>query len=171
MITLPPSLHLLSGVLLLSWTPCLHYCKFVFIWASVLISMLTAAKERDKVQKSPAQRSVAGSAGSSRAPTPGAVTQKNKTSANANVSVNTSGSIKFSAPSAPAKGKNVDQRELDISALGLDTKVKTMELGEPPEEVPKASLARDKLLEEAQRVATGGLVDGRKAVSIVVIGK
>lgn len=72
----------------------------------------------------------------------------------------------------PAKGKEVDQRQLDILALGLGAPAKTSEVGEAktPEEVPKASLAKDKLLEEAQRAASGGLIEGKKAVSIVVIG-
>ncbi|KAF5363768.1 hypothetical protein D9756_000765 [Leucocoprinus leucothites] len=45
-----------------------------------------------------------------------------------------------------------------------------MEIEELPEEAPKASLARENLLEEAQRAASSGTVDGKKVVSIVVIG-
>jgi elongation factor 1 alpha-like protein len=141
----------------------------------ILIFTLTAAKEREKAQKMAVPRSAAGSAGSSRAPTPGNVTPKKKTSINTNVNVNTSvstiGSIKFSAPSTLIKGESMDQGELDISALGLDTKVKAMKVEEPPEEVPKASLTREKLLEEARRAAAGELADGKKAISIVVIGE
>ncbi|KXN87962.1 HBS1-like protein [Leucoagaricus sp. SymC.cos] len=121
------------------------------------------AQEREKAQKIAAQRSAGGSAASSRAPTPsGTVTPKKKIPVNANINVGTSvsarGSIKISAPPTPVKAKSVDQSQLDISALGLSTTVKTTELGEPPEseEVPKTSFAREKLLEEAKRHVDAG---------------
>jgi len=114
-------------------------------------------------QKDVSQRSTAGSVGSSRA----IPKKKNpvKTNISVSTSVGTSGNNKLSAPT---KGKNVDQRDLDISALGLSV-VKTAEIGELPE-VPKASLVREKLL-EAQRAVMTDSMDGKKAVSIVVIGE
>lgn len=114
-------------------------------------------------QKDVSQRSTAGSVGSSRA----IPKKKNpvKTNISVSTSVGTSGNNKLSAPT---KGKNVDQRDLDISALGLSV-VKTAEIGELPE-VPKASLVREKLLLEAQRAVMTDSMDGKKAVSIVVIG-
>lgn len=116
-----------------------------------------------------AQRSAAGSAVSSRAPTPPGPSKK-KTG----VGINTSTSIKSSTPTS-AKSKDTDQRQMDIAAMGLDeTKVAgssgTGGSG-TPEEVPRVSLAREKLLEEAQRSIANGSTEGKKAVSIVVIGK
>lgn len=115
-------------------------------------------------QKDVSQRSTAGSVGSSRA----IPKKKNpvKTNISVSTSVGTSGNNKLSAPT---KGKNVDQRDLDISALGLSV-VKTAEIGELPE-VPKASLVREELLLEAQRAVMTDSMDGKKAVSIVVIGE
>ncbi|KAF9452146.1 hypothetical protein P691DRAFT_256448 [Macrolepiota fuliginosa MF-IS2] len=110
------------------------------------------------------QRSAAGSAVSSRAPTPSA-TPKKKASGSASTS------IKIFAPPAAAKNREVDQRQLDISALGLG-EVKAVQAGElETEEVPKIGLVREKLLLEAQRSIAGELVKGKKAVSIVVIGE
>jgi elongation factor 1 alpha-like protein len=113
-----------------------------------------------------AQRSTPNVSGSSSATPSGATTPK-KT----NINVNSNTSIKFSTPSTSAKGRKVDQEQLDISALGLGTPTKTNEAEEPavPEEVPKVGLAKEKLLEEARRAIDGGL-EGKKAVSIVVIG-
>lgn len=126
---------------------------------------LTVAQERGKVQKNVSHRSTAGPVG--RAPTPSStVTPKKKNIVNTNTTINTSistgGNNKITAPSGIS-----DQRDLDIIALGLN--VKTAGIEEPPE-VPKAGLVREKLLLEAQRAITDS-IDGKKAVSIVVIGE
>lgn len=137
-------------------------------YIDVLIIASIAARERERVQKVAAQRLTTSASGSSSGTPSGATTPKKST----NIKVNLNTSIKFSAPSTSAKGKKLDQSELDISALGLEDPSKKNEAEEPvaPEEVPKASLAREKLLEEAQRVIDGGSFEGKKAVSIVVIG-
>lgn len=116
------------------------------------------------MQKNVSHRSTAGPVG--RAPTPSStVTPKKKNIVNTNTTINTSistgGNNKITAPSGIS-----DQRDLDIIALGLN--VKTAGIEEPPE-VPKAGLVREKLLLEAQRAITDS-IDGKKAVSIVVIG-
>jgi len=121
---------------------------------------LTVAQERGKVQKNVSHRSTAGPVG--RAPTPSStVTSKKKNNVNANITINTSistgGNNKITAP---IKGGISDQRELDIITAGIE---------EPPE-VPKAGLVREKLLSEAQQAVTDS-IDGKKAVSIVVIGE
>jgi len=128
---------------------------------------LTVAQGRGKVQNNLLHRSTAGSVG--RAPTPsGTVAPKKKNIANTNITINTSISTgKNNKITAPIKDRDPDQRDLDIIALGLN--VKTAGIGESPE-VPKAGLMREKLLLEAQRAVTDS-IDGKKAVSIVVIGE
>jgi len=118
------------------------------------------------VQKSVLLRSTAGSVGGAPTPSGNGTPKKNivNTSITINTSISTGGSNKITAP---IKGKNMDQRDLDIMALGLN--VKTVGIGESPE-IPKAGLVREKLLLEAQRAVTDS-IDGKKAVSIVVIGE
>ncbi|KAJ4472183.1 EF Tu GTP binding domain-containing protein [Lentinula aciculospora] len=69
--------------------------------------------------------------------------------------------------STPAKGNGVDQRTLDLSALNLTEKD---ERDIAIEDVPKASLAREKLLEEARNLIEAEGKERKKEVSLVVIG-
>lgn len=70
------------------------------------------------------------------------------------------------------KNGDVDQGQLDMAALGLgSSKAFGSDGTSEPEEVPKASLAREKLAEEVKKTVENAAVDGKKAVSIVVIGE
>ena len=59
-------------------------------------------------------------------------------------------------------------QQLDISGLNLNEK--NSDATECVQEPPKISLAREKLLEEAKRVLGVEGENGKKGVSIVVIG-
>ena len=69
---------------------------------------------------------------------------------------------------SPSKKHNVDQQQLDISGLNLDGQ--NSDATECVEEPPKMSLAREKLLEEAKRALSVEGENGKKGVSMVVIG-
>ncbi|KAJ7067973.1 P-loop containing nucleoside triphosphate hydrolase protein [Mycena amicta] len=118
------------------------------------------AREREKAQKLLAQKQLGDgkSAVSSRAASPMGDLAKGGKKSNTTTA-------KIAAPAKVAPpARNVDQRELDLSALNLVN-------NEAPkvEEVPKASYARDKLLEEVRAsLETQG--KGKRALSIVVIG-
>ncbi|KAJ3829072.1 EF Tu GTP binding domain-containing protein [Lentinula raphanica] len=71
-----------------------------------------------------------------------------------------------SGTSTPAKGIGVDQRMLDLSALNLTGEQTEVVV----EEVPKASFAREKLLEEAKKAIEAEGKERKKEVSLVVIG-
>ena len=60
---------------------------------------------------------------------------------------------------------HLDQQQLDISSLNLESKEEVAFEDEP---LPKASIAREKLLEEARRSFEDP--SRKKAVSLVVIG-
>lgn len=106
-----------------------------------------AAKERDKALKLAQQKKVAES--SSRLSTAPSTPKK------------ASKSLK-SGTSTPVRA---DPRQLDISALNLTSKEDEVPMDEPP---PKITIAREKVLEEAQKAIDG---DGsKKGVSLVVIG-
>ncbi|KIN95679.1 hypothetical protein M404DRAFT_1007284 [Pisolithus tinctorius Marx 270] len=69
-------------------------------------------------------------------------------------------------PSRRSSG-GADQKIFDIAALNLTSKEDIVRIEEPP---PKVALERGKLLEEAKRVLEGAGKDGKKSVSLVVIG-
>lgn len=125
-----------------------------------LSSALSAAKEREKVQKAAAQRSLAPSAVSSRVGTP--VNSPSKSGNRKGQPVK-----RTSGTSTPSKKGSADQQTLDMAALNLGTK-----LSDVPtlvEEPPKMALAKEKLLEEAKKVLDAE-AGGKKGLSIVVIG-
>ena len=67
-------------------------------------------------------------------------------------------------PAIPAQQRTqIDQQALDMSSLNLGPKVEEVVYEEPP----KIALAREKVMEEAQKAIESS---ARKAVSIVVIG-
>lgn len=109
---------------------------------------MTVAKEREKALKQ-AQK-IAPSPGASR----GVVTPS-KGSKKTGVSI-------ASGSSTPAR-KNTDQQQFDIAGLNLND-------GSPEivEEIPKMSLAKEKVIEEAKQVLEDE--KGKKGISIVVIG-
>ena len=66
-----------------------------------------------------------------------------------------------------SKKHNLDQQQLDISGLNLNGQNSdATECVEPP----KMSMAREKLLEEAKRALSVEGENGKKGVSMVVIG-
>ena len=127
-----------------------------------LASDTTAAAEREKAKKKAAQQS----AQSSRVGTPSATPKRKKTSGTSSGGI---GSPLMSGTSTPvprrAGMETPDQQLLDFT--GLNLQVEEMQIVE--EEIPKVTLAREKLLEEVAKVLQTG-VDGKKGVSLVVIG-
>lgn len=66
----------------------------------------------------------------------------------------------------PLGTEKVDQQLLDISGLNL-------QIEEPQvvdEEMPKATIAREKLLEEVTKTLQTGTDGGKKGVNLVIIG-
>ncbi|TFY80059.1 hypothetical protein EWM64_g3953 [Hericium alpestre] len=123
--------------------------------------MIIAAKEKEKAQKLAAQRKIAESVSRS-APTSRAASPVR------GAPVKGAKGIKKVGPSTPLRGKvgAVDQRQLDIAGLNLETKEEP-QVEEPP---PKMSLAKEKVLEEAKKVLAAEEQSGRRGVSLVVIG-
>ncbi|KAG6903305.1 hypothetical protein C0995_013058 [Termitomyces sp. Mi166 len=72
---------------------------------------------------------------------------------------------KKSGLSTPARG--IDPRQLDLSALNLS---KDDDGDARPEEPPSMSFAKEKLLEEAKRAIEAEGENGKKGVSLVVVG-
>lgn len=117
---------------------------------------LLAARELEKAQKQQAQRKLgSSSAAGSRASSPSPSKSHKGLKASAQ-----------SGASTPARGVKVDQRIFDLSAMNLNQK------DEEPvaEEVPKMSIERGKLLQEARSVLDSK-ESGKKAISLVIIGK
>ncbi|KAF7301549.1 Tr-type G domain-containing protein [Mycena indigotica] len=127
----------------------------------LLIIFCSAAREREKAQKLLAQKQLndTKSTNSSRAASPMGSLAKGPKKTSTTSPKPTTTPAKSATP-----GRNVDQRELDLSALNL---VNDEPLGD--EEIPKASFARDKLLQEV-RTSLEIQEKGKKALSIVVIG-
>jgi len=71
-----------------------------------------------------------------------------------------------SGTATPLRG--LDQRALDLSALNLTEKEEKPQV---PEEPPKVSFAREKLLEEAKKALDAEGSNNKKTVSLVVIGQ
>lgn len=123
----------------------------------------TAAAEREKAKKKlarqqPNQNSTVG--------TP-AATPKKKSGATSSRGL---GSPLMSGVSTPVRRplgtEKVDQQLLDISGLNL-------QIEEPQvidEEIPKVTLAREKLLEEVSKTLQMGTDGGKKGVNLVIIG-
>ena len=109
----------------------------------------TVAKEREKALKlsqlKAAASSLANSAGGSLA----------------------KGQKKAACVASPSKKRNVDQQQLDNFGLNLGQNSDATECVEEP---PKMSMAREKLLEEAKRSLSVEGENGKKGVSMVVIG-
>ena len=68
----------------------------------------------------------------------------------------------------PSKTLNVDQQQLDLSGLNLNGQ--NSDVTECVEEPPKMSMVREKLLEAAKRALWVEGENGKKGVSMVVIG-
>jgi elongation factor 1 alpha-like protein len=61
----------------------------------------------------------------------------------------------------------MEARDVDIAGLNLNDKVEEAIVEEPP----KVTIAREKVLEEAKKELEAKEKQGKKAVSLVVIGK
>lgn len=67
-----------------------------------------------------------------------------------------------------SKKQTTDQQEMDITALNLnDDNIREGLM----EEIPKVNLAKEKVLEEAQRALDAKNLTEKKGISLVVIGK
>ena len=75
---------------------------------------------------------------------------------------------KVASVASPSMKHNVDQQQLDISGLNLNGQ--NSDATECVEELPKMSMARENLLEEAKRSLSVKGENGKKGVSVVVIG-
>ena len=115
---------------------------------------LAVAKEREKALKLSQLKSAASSLAGSRAGTP--------------VHSSTKGQRPVASVASPSNKYNGDQPQLDISGLNLNGQ--NSDATDCVEEPPKVSMAREKLLEEAKRALNVEGENGRKGVSIVVIG-
>lgn len=112
----------------------------------------TVAKEREKALKLSQLKAAASSLADSGTP----VGSRDK------------GQKKVSSVVSPSKKHNVDQQQLDISGLNLNGQ--NSDVTECIEEPPKISMARENLLEEAKRALSVEGENGKKGVSMVVIG-
>ncbi|KAF8665717.1 hypothetical protein AX16_000167 [Volvariella volvacea WC 439] len=127
-------------------------------------SVATTAKEREKAQKAAAQKKLAAGTASgsgSRTSSPLSTPKKPKKTTLPSTKVSISG---YSTPTA-----RVDQRQLDLSALHI-----TPREGSPtsvaPEELPKVTYAREKLLEEVSKAFEAENGQGKKGINLVIIG-
>ncbi|KAI6047031.1 P-loop containing nucleoside triphosphate hydrolase protein [Pisolithus marmoratus] len=127
-----------------------------------------AAKEREKAQKVSQQRKGTGSSGYttpvSRAMSP--VTSPVKSVKRAAGVAQTSKRTGDGISSKQSSG-GADQKIFDIAALNLTSKEEAVSVDEPP---PKMTLERGKLLEDARKVLEGPGKNGKRSVSLVVIG-
>jgi elongation factor 1 alpha-like protein len=138
-------------------------CCHDYVLTRLLCEYYLAAKEREKAQKLAAQKKAAEAQAASRvasraiSPTPkspkDAKTAKTGTASRAAKPTG-------SGPSAP------EQRNIDVSALGLGVE----ERSPVQEEPPRMALAREKVLEEAAR-ALEAESKGQAGISLVVIGE
>lgn len=67
----------------------------------------------------------------------------------------------------PSKANILDNRALDLSALNLNPYPEERTV---PEEAPKMTFEREKLLEEAKKLLDKADQEGKKGVSLVIIG-
>ena len=128
-----------------------------------LVHDATAAAEREKAKKKAAQQS----AQSSRVGTPTTTPKKKKTNAAGSGAI---GSPLMSGASTPVRRPigtgGQDQQQFDFA--GLNLQVEEPQMAE--EELPKVTLAREKLLEEVAAALLTGVDGGKKGVNLVVIG-
>lgn len=68
----------------------------------------------------------------------------------------------------PSRRATVDQQQMDMSGLNLKDKAPEAEVIDEP---PKITVSREKILEEAKHVLDAENQNGKKGISIVVIGK
>ena len=127
------------------------YDPFTYLFSFLYF---TVAKEREKALKLSQLKAAASSLANSRAGTPAGSPAK--------------GQKKVVSAVSPSKKHNVDQQQLDISGLNLNGQ--NSDATECVEEPPKMSMAREKLLEEAKRALSVEGENGKKGVSMVVIG-
>ena len=125
-----------------------------------LVPDATAAAEREKAKKKATQQS-------SRVGTPATTPKKKKTNTTSSGGI---GSPLMSGASTPVRRplgtEKPDQQLLDLAGLNL-------QIEEPQiieEEIPKITLAREKLLEEVTKALQIGVEGGKKGVNLVVIG-
>lgn len=128
-----------------------------------LVPDATAAAEREKAKKKAAQQS----AHSSRVGTPTTTPKKKKTGPSSSGGI---GSPLMSGASTPVRRPigtgGPDQQLFDFA--GLNLQVEEPQIVE--EEIPKVTLAREKLLEEVANVLRSGVDGGKKGINLVVIG-
>jgi len=125
--------------------PLFHSLLSIF---ACIIIFLTAAKEREKTLKlAQVQRIAAGSNASSK------VSKK-------------AASTGIRAP--PSGNTVVDQQQMDMSGLNLNDKATEAGIIEEP---LKIGVSRERILEEAKHLLDAENQDGKKGISIVVIGK
>ena len=127
---------------------------FRIYFLSYITIHFTVAKEREKALKLSQLKSAASSLANSRAGTPAGSPAKGQKKA-----------VSVAGPSTPSKKHILDQQQFDISGLNLNS-----DATECVEEPPKISMAREHLLEEAKRALRAEGDNGKKGVSIVVIG-
>jgi len=130
--------------------------------------IFSAAKEREKAQKLAAQKKVAeAQAAASKAAANRAISPTPK-SPKATKSTKKGGTASGSAtPTRKGSGSAaLEQRNIDVSALGLGVEEKSLVQDEPP----RMALAREKILEEAAK-ALEAESKGQAGVSLVVIGE
>jgi len=136
--------------------------SMLFVFGSLLALDATAAAEREKAKRQVAQQPTQGS----RAGTPTTTPKKKKTSAASSRGI---GSPLMSGASTPVRRplgtEKLDQQLLDFAGLNLQ-----VEEPQIVEEIPKVTLAREKLLEEVAKALQTGVDDGKKGVNLVVIG-
>jgi elongation factor 1 alpha-like protein len=130
----------------------------------LLCEYYLAAKEREKAQKLAAQKKAAeaqaASRVASRAISPTPISPKAAKTAKKTGTASGAAKPTGSGPSA------LEQRYIDVSALGLGVE----ERSPVQEEPPRMALARDKVLEEAAK-ALEAERKGQAGISLVVIGK
>jgi elongation factor 1 alpha-like protein len=117
------------------------------IYFSFFFLYFTVTKEREKAFKLSQIKAAASSLANSGIP----------------VSSPARGEKKVASFAPPSKKRDVDQQQSDVSGLISDDT-------ECVEEPPKMSMARENLLEEAKRALSIEGENGRKGVSMVVIG-
>lgn len=91
--------------------------------------------------------------------------QAQRTAAGSNAS---SKGSKKAIRTPPSRNTTVDQQQMDMSGLNLNDKAAEAEIIEEP---LQTSVSREKILEEATYILDAKNQNGKKGISIVVIGK
>ena len=137
-------------------------CCHEHVLTRSLYEYYLAAKEREKEQKLASQKKVAEAQAANRAMSP---TQKVPKAAKSPKKTGTASG----AATPKRKGSDstaLEQRNIDVSALGLGVEEKSPVQEEPP----RMALAREKALEEAMK-ALEAESKGQAGISLVVIGE